>query len=201
MKSYLTFWLVLVGLLTLAYLTATKTDFVNYMFVPRRWGWGWGGRNWLYDGSVLGPWRGRRWRSTYPHHPRWGYVTYIEPFEGSGDKPGQVDASGQIKKPSDSLMEYQPGDPAPVSRSPEPYQLLNDELPSVGPPEHISCVNSRSCYAGDFSRLLEKTGNYRQMTNNYKHGYPDSCSAPIQELTMAFYKNTPMSVPVKANCL
>ena len=61
--------------------------------------------------------------------------------------------------------------------------------------ESISCVNSRSCYATDFDRMISKTGNFRQMTNNYKRGYPDSCSAPYQELVLNFYKADPMAIP------
>jgi hypothetical protein len=54
--------------------------------------------------------------------------------------------------------------------------------------ESVSCVNSRSCYATNFERTIEKTGNYNQLTNNYKRKYPDSCSSPLQELVLNFYK-------------
>jgi hypothetical protein len=57
-------------------------------------------------------------------------------------------------------------------------------------------VNSRSCYAVDFDRMVSKTGNFRQFTNNYKRGYPDSCSSPYQELVLNFYKADPMSTPL-----
>ena len=61
--------------------------------------------------------------------------------------------------------------------------------------ETISCVNSRSCYATNFERMVDKTGNFRQMTNNYKRNYPDSCSSPYQELVLNFYKADPMAIP------
>jgi hypothetical protein len=82
----------------------------------------------------------------------------------------------------------------------KPYHLLGDEYQPVEP-EKISCVNSRNCYATSFDRFLEQTGNFRQMTNNYKRGYPDSCSSPLQELVLSFYKTTPMKMDRPTNCL
>jgi hypothetical protein len=43
--------------------------------------------------------------------------------------------------------------------------------------------------------MISKTGTFRQMTNNFKRGYPDSCSAPYQELVLNFYKADPMAIP------
>jgi hypothetical protein len=79
------------------------------------------------------------------------------------------------------------------------YHLLADELTPIE--SGISCVNSRSCYATDFERLQQKTGNFRQFTNNYKHGYPDSCSSPFQELMLSFYESKGLEVDVPKNCL
>jgi hypothetical protein len=73
-----------------------------------------------------------------------------------------------------------------------PYHLLNDILEQPRLNESLSCVNSRSCYAVDFNRALEKNGSFRQITNNYKRNFPDSCSAPKQELVLNFYKNNPL---------
>ena len=70
----------------------------------------------------------------------------------------------------------------------QPYHLLSDEMSPPHMKESLSCVNSRSCYASDFERIISKTGNFRQFTNNYKRGYPDSCSSPYQELVLNFYK-------------
>jgi hypothetical protein len=107
----------------------------------------------------------------------------------------------------DDVMTFPPGAPASAeglynSRAPS-YLLLGDELeaePGAGSPSKISCVNSRSCFATDFSRLLEQGGNYRQTTNNFKRGYPDSCSSPYQELVLSFYKSDGPTVNLPAGC-
>lgn len=75
----------------------------------------------------------------------------------------------------------------------QPYHLLDDIFSPPRLKESLSCVNSRSCYASDFENVLSKTGNFRQITNNYKREYPDNCSAPFQELTLNFYKVAPFS--------
>jgi len=95
------------------------------------------------------------------------------------------------------LINYLPDKPAPVElHNNQPYHLLNDVMQPPHLNESLSCVNSRSCYAADFQRMVAKTGNYRQMTNNYKREYPDSCSAPVQELVLNFYKASPVPLPV-----
>ena len=97
--------------------------------------------------------------------------------------------------PNLSIMEFPPNSPSPVELyNNQPYHLLNDEFASPRVKESISCVNSRSCYATDFENLISKTGNYRQLTNNYKKEYPDNCSTPLQELVLNFYKVTPMVI-------
>jgi len=113
-----------------------------------------------------------------------GHPSYSENFEDHkpdvfGDSP---------------ILEFPPNTPGPSDLyNNQPYHLLADELPSHQN-EILSCVNSRSCYATDFERMVSKTGNYSQMTNNYKRGYPDSCSSPYQELVMNFYKADPMYI-------
>ena len=93
--------------------------------------------------------------------------------------------SPQIDSP---VIEYPPNGPSPADvDTNHPYHLLSDRM-APRTTESLSCVNSRSCYATDFKRSIEKTGNYRQMTNNYKRNYPDNCSSWNQELTLAFYK-------------
>jgi hypothetical protein len=47
--------------------------------------------------------------------------------------------------------------------------------------------NALSCYAKDYWREHERTGNYSQQTNNYKQGYPDSCSSWRGEFVLGFY--------------
>lgn len=71
----------------------------------------------------------------------------------------------------------------------EPYNLLNGWLNPLDKPVYS---NAKSCHDLDFQTRLERTGNFRQMTNNYKRGDPDSCSAPIQDMTLAFYKTEPV---------
>jgi hypothetical protein len=91
--------------------------------------------------------------------------------------------------PTEPILEYKPNMPSPVDLyNTQPYHLLSDVMDQPRLTESISCVNSRSCYATDFQSSIQKTGNYSQMTNNYKRKYPDSCSAPVQELVLNFYK-------------
>jgi hypothetical protein len=91
--------------------------------------------------------------------------------------------------PNQDLLDYRPNQPSPVDlENTQPYHLLSDYMEQPRVKESLSCVNSRSCYATDFQRTIEKTGNYNQLTNNYKRKYPDSCSGTEQELTLNFYK-------------
>jgi len=105
--------------------------------------------------------------------------------------------SSLLKKKNESpVMEYPPDSPGPADLyNDQPYHLLSDMLSPPRTKESISCVDSRSCYAVDFNRMVSKTGNYRQFTNNYKRNYPDSCSSPYQELVLNFYKADPMAIP------
>ena len=56
-----------------------------------------------------------------------------------------------------------------------------------------SKMNSQRCYEGDFQKRLEQVGNFKQLTNNYKRGDPDSCSAPLQEFVSAYYDIKPLN--------
>jgi len=99
------------------------------------------------------------------------------------------DSFKQTANPEQMIMDYRPNQPSPVDLyNTQPYHLLNDIMEQPRLKESISCVDSRSCYATDFQRTIEKTGNFNQLTNNYKRKYPDSCSAPLQELVLNFYK-------------
>lgn len=71
----------------------------------------------------------------------------------------------------------------------QPYSLLLGWLPLATEPTYTT---AETCRTLDFQPRLERTGNFRQLTNNYKRGDPDSCSGPIQDLTLAFYKTTPV---------
>ena len=70
----------------------------------------------------------------------------------------------------------------------EPYNLLK-QLPPA-PRGSISCLTAACCSETDFEQRTNQTGNFLQRTNNYKREFPDSCSAPLTELNLAFYKNS-----------
>jgi hypothetical protein len=119
------------------------------------------------------------------------YYSYWESFENLKDQPERI-----IPKKENIVMDYPPDTPSPADLyNNQPYHLLSDEMSPPRVNETISCVNSRSCYATDFQRMVDKTGNFRQFTNNYKRNYPDSCSSPYQELVLNFYKADPMPIP------
>ena len=215
MQDWIIFIAVLFVALTVSFITASKTDFIDYIFVP------WGPRH----GPFHQPWWRRPWwRREHWVGPRYQYITYLEPFATeSGSRQGRKATEPFINetKPKDEIeysediqakmkkheMEMLRLTPESMSNSarPElfnqmPYHLLGDELKPMEP-EKISCVNSRNCFATSFDRFLEQTGNFRQATNNYKRGYPDSCSSPFQELVLSFYKSSPVTVDLPANCL
>jgi hypothetical protein len=146
----------------------------------------------------------------YPmeRHPKWQYVAY-EGFMGGEEKDASMlsetagtgqDLKMSVEIPGDPILTLPPNKPAPVNfANRSSYLLLTDEMKPLD--SGISCVNSRSCFASDFDRLQEKTGNFRQLTNNYKRGYPDSCSSPFQELVLSFYDSKGVKVDVPKNCI
>jgi hypothetical protein len=176
--------IILIILAIMLFMSMRQSTFVNYVapYAPKSQKKWWSRAGWERFG--------------YP------YYSYWENFENLNDRPAEVSSETEssllTKKVGDegSIMEFPPDSPGPADLyNNQPYHLLKDEM---GPPrvnESISCVNSRSCYATDFERMIEKTGTFRQMTNNYKRGYPDSCSAPYQELVLNFYKTDPMPIP------
>ena len=76
-----------------------------------------------------------------------------------------------------------------ISNADKPYMLLTDVLQ---PKNCLGMLNAKRCYDGDFQTRIEKTGSYNQMTNNYKHGDPESCSAPLTEFVSSYYKVEPL---------
>jgi hypothetical protein len=78
----------------------------------------------------------------------------------------------------------------------QPYALLVDSIPTFE--GKAPSPSSQNCYESDFQKRLERTGNFRQITNNYKRGVPDSCSAPNHDLALSFYKVEPLP---DAGCL
>jgi hypothetical protein len=183
MLKYLLFLIVL--FLIIAVVSMIKAPFANYVAPsapPSQKNW------WRRDG-----WQ----RFGYPYYSFW------EGFENLNDRPAEVASEGlgsllksQLNKES-AVLEFPPNTPGPADvYNNTPYHLLGDEMSPPRVQESLSCVNSRSCYATDFERMVSKTGNYRQMTNNYKRGYPDSCSAPYQELVLNFYQADSIPTPI-----
>ena len=171
-----------------------------FTFVPR------------WEGKRCGPepvWQGPN--DFYPDSaPKWNFVTY-EGFLGAEEKDASYmtesaesgrDMKMSSKIPGDPILTAPPNKPSPVDfANRNSYLLLSDELKALPPDSGISCVNSRSCFATNFDRLQEKTGNFRQLTNNYKRGYPDSCSSPFQELVLSFYDSKGLKVDAPKNCM
>jgi len=73
----------------------------------------------------------------------------------------------------------------------QPYHLLRGVLPDATR-DKTSGLSAQRCFETDFNRRIEKTGNYKQLTNNYKRETPDSCTAPLTELVTSFYKVVPL---------
>ncbi len=117
------------------------------------------------------------------------YGTYKNSMVFSGIEPNKrgypyaADSNEGFKTSDNELMKYS----SPVDLyNQHPYHLLNDYLES--PQTKVSSVTNQACYGTDFEASIAKTGNFRQLTNNYKREFPDSCSAPLKELVMNFYK-------------
>lgn len=158
----------------------------------------------INDSSIIAPYAPKsqkNWWARGPEARRFGYpyYSYWENFENMNDNPADssvdsstdssTDSSVQRSKKETSIMEFTADKPGPADiYNNKPYHLLSDEMSPPRAKESLSCVNSRSCYATDFERAHDKTGNFAQVTNNYKRNYPDSCSAPYQELTLNYYK-------------
>lgn len=186
MKNLTLIITVVLVLMLIVAMSTNKSSFVNYIapYAPSSQ------KNW---------WRRDGWkRFGYPYYSFW------EKFENLNDRPAEISAESEnqaallTRKIGDekSVLEFPPDSPAPADiYNNQPYHLLGDEMAPPRVNETISCVNSRSCYASDFERMVSKTGTFRQMTNNYKRGYPDSCSAPYQELVLNFYKADAMPIP------
>ena len=103
----------------------------------------------------------------------------IEGFQAAPEITGVIDPSLSTN-PADSSLE----------NLRKPYSLLQDVLPIFKGP--APRPTSQACYETDFQKRLEKTGNYKQLTNNYKRGTPDSCSEPLHEMTLSYYDIKPL---------
>ena len=105
-----------------------------------------------------------------------------EAFQNIG-APGSVSGkpeTSDVSGPADSTL----------NEPRKPYNLLQNLPPA--PRGSISCLNAACCAETDFESRTNQTGNFLQRTNNYKREFPDSCSAPLTELNLAFYNNQTM---------
>lgn len=104
----------------------------------------------------------------------------VQAFQDIGPSEGVTGTSevSSVSGPADASLK-QPR---------EPYNLLK-QLPPA-PRGSISCLTAACCSETDFEQRTNQTGNFLQRTNNYKREFPDSCSAPLTELNLAFYKNS-----------
>lgn len=100
----------------------------------------------------------------------------IEAFQNKAAAPSRVQATGI----GESLVG---GDPE-LAKAREPYALLKDWFPTTDSPVY---PDSAVCHKADFQTRLERTGNFRQLTNNYKRGSPDSCSGTRGEMNLGLY--------------
>jgi hypothetical protein len=91
------------------------------------------------------------------------------------------DVKGIVEK-TDLLTSGNPGE----TKAPTSYSPLADVLKTKGTE---GTMTAGSCFEKDFIAQTEKVGNYIQRTNNFRHGTPDSCSAPRTELVDAIYSN------------
>ena len=80
---------------------------------------------------------------------------------------------------------YGPAD-ATLSKPKVPYHLLGDYIKPAQ--ERIANLTSECAYIADGERLIEKTGSYGQITNNYKKKKPDNGTTWLHELSVSFYE-------------
>lgn len=93
-----------------------------------------------------------------------------------------------VKGKSEVNPDSGPG-PASLTQPRKPYHLLSDVLQDA-PRDTVGCLTAGCCNETDFEARTNLTGNYLQRTNNYQRAYPDNCTGPLHDFTMAFYKTT-----------
>ena len=69
-----------------------------------------------------------------------------------------------------------------------PYNLLEYMEPASNSGTVLANLTSECAYVADGERLIEKTGSYGQVTNNYRHKKPDNGSTWLHELSVSFYE-------------
>ena len=103
---------------------------------------------------------------------------------------GRVGASHKLlerfENASDSVSGKPDEDQYRPAAAKTPYTLLNDVLAQK---QEAGTLTAKTCFQKDFLAQTEKTGNFIQRTNNYRHAAPDNCTAPLTEFVDSFYKN------------
>lgn len=77
---------------------------------------------------------------------------------------------------------------ATLNKPRDPYALLIDSMP-VKAKSQAGNLTAKTCYETDYIAQNQRTGNYEQVTNNFKHKGPDSCTAPLTEMVNTIYKS------------
>ena len=109
-----------------------------------------------------------------------------EAFEGgAGSGPAAAAVVPRLEEAASAA-------PTSLEHHNDAYALLKGWLPEAAMEAGRPKLTAQSCYETDFQARLERTGNYRQLTNNYKRGTPDSCSAPLTEMVLGVYKPDPV---------
>jgi hypothetical protein len=147
--------------------------------------------------------------ATWPMYPgaKEGFTDTMEQTQGLISRQGITTRSLKDWLPSPESVTRQTQGGAEANIAPlenaAPYEGLGnkpyksyDLLPGGKPePRVAGGPTSQKCYQVDWARGLERAGSYAQRTNNYIHGYPDSCSAPRHELILNFYEEKPTPAP------
>lgn len=102
----------------------------------------------------------------------------LESFKGSQQEQS---LSGTL----DTSIPFNPAD-ATLETPTRPYALLNGVLPEKS---DKGTLTAQTCFEKDFISQTDKTGNYIQRTNNFRHAAPDNCSAPFTEVVNSYYLN------------
>ncbi len=111
--------------------------------------------------------------------PWWSHLPAVGTSEGFQSEPLLPEHS--------PLLDFIPDGPSPTDLyNKQPYLLLEDEK-KAAQNASTPAVTAQRCYDADFTNEFSKVGTFRQMTNNYKHEYPDTCSALNKDLSMNFY--------------
>ena len=82
--------------------------------------------------------------------------------------------------------------PADANLTKDPYALLESIPVKPGASESkTGNLTASTCYETDYIAQNQRTGNFDQLTNNFKHVRPDSCSAPFTEIVNTIYREIP----------